>query len=102
MENWNIKFIDVGYKIGRDVYIFRKTPRGTEFLKSDGTTEEVPTGSAIAPNPFTHFEPELLQKLADELSIIGYKPQKGFMEGKLEGTERHLEDMRKLLKLTNK
>lgn len=90
-----IRIVDKGYKTGRDIYIFRRTHSGTEFMNNDGT---ITTG--IAPEqPTIELEPEQLQALADELANVGYKPQKGFLEGKLEATEAHLKDVRTLLKL---
>lgn len=43
------------------------------------------------------LNPEVLQKLADELARSGYKPQRGFESGKLEAMEAHLADMRKIV-----
>lgn len=97
MNEWNIKIIDVGYRFTRDVFIFRRSLGGAEFIQNDGTALFVPEGSAETPNPAIKLEPEALQALADELARTGYKPQKGFIEGKLDATEKHLEDMRKLV-----
>lgn len=98
MENWTIRIIDVGYRFTRDVFVFRKTLGGTEFLQGD-TITFVPEGSAEQGKPSFQLNPEQLQALADELAQVGFKPQKGFIEGKLQATEDHLKDMRTLLKL---
>jgi len=92
---WHIRIVDVGYKTSREVNIFRMTPQGKEMLGSDQIIKE----GEVSSKPTMELEPEQLQALADELEKIGYKPQKGFMEGKLEATEIHLKDMRTMLKL---
>lgn len=99
MENWIVRIIDKGYTITRDVYIYRIINGAKEFIQNDGTCLRLSEGSAEQPKPTLELNPEALQALADELAQVGYKPQKGFIEGKLEATERHLEDTRKLLKL---
>jgi len=96
-EEWTIKIVDVGYRFTRDVFIFRRTLGGTEFIQGDGAGLFVAEGEAIPPKPAIQLDPEALQALADELARTGYKPQKGFVEGKLNATEKHLEDMRKLV-----
>ena len=98
-EEWNIKILDVGYKVEREVYIFRRGLGGTELIQSDGTLLFVPKDSANPPKPTIELNPEALQALSDELARVGYKPEKGFVQGKLEATENHLKDMRTLLKL---
>ena len=95
MNNWIIKIIDIGWKTTREIYIFRKNRNGErEMLNGDILKEGVPPANI---KPTLELEPEQLQALADELDNIGYKPQKGFIEGKLLATETHLEDMRKLV-----
>lgn len=98
MKNeWTIKIVDVGYTFTRDVFIFRRMLGGTEFIQNDGTAFFVAEGSAEQPKPAICLDAEALQALADELARTVYKPQKGFIEGKLDATEKHLEDMRKLV-----
>ncbi len=96
MENWQIKIIDKGYKYTRDVYIYRRSNHKTEVWYGDKVTvyEE---GASMSDMPSFSMTPEMLQDLSDALNNIGIKPQKGFMEGKLEATERHLSDMRELV-----
>ena len=96
-DNWVIKIVDVGYTYTRDVFIFRRSIGGAEFIQNDGTALFVAEGSVERPKPTIQLDPEALQALADELSHVGYKPQKGFIEGKLTATEKHLEDMRRLV-----
>lgn len=95
MNEWQIKIVDPGYKFTREIYISRRLPNGNaEFLG----TGEVEVGAT--PKPSLELTPEQLQAFSDALNANGFKPQDGFTEGKLEATERHLLDMRKLLKLS--
>lgn len=96
-ENWIIKIIDKGFKTDRDIYIFRPLPnRRVEILRGD--IAEV-VEEDVEPKPSLMLSPEALQSFADSLASIGIKPQKGFCEGKLEAMEKHLVDLRTLLKL---
>lgn len=97
MDNWRIRIIDKGYKLAMEVYVFRKLPSGRVEL-IDGTVVEQNTEQ----KPAFELDPEQMQALVDELSRVGYKPLKGFVEGKLEATEKHLEDMRSLVFSKNK
>lgn len=98
MNEWIIKIVDPGHTITRHIYIFRHLASGiTEFIKGDKVIR-VEEG-AIGPGPSLELSPEQLQAFADALNANGFKPQDGFIEGKLEGTERHLQDLRHLLKL---
>ena len=98
MDNWTVKIVDKGFKFERDIYVYRKVFEGIEVLHGD-TVTRYSNGQEIPDKPTLSFNPETLQALADELAHIGIKPQKGFLEGKLEATESHLKDMRTLLKL---
>ncbi len=90
-NEWNIKIVDSGYKLTKDVYIFREIGEKVEFL--DGET--VHRGVAVS-KPTLELTLDQLQVFADALNNIGIKPKQGYLEGKLEATEKHLEDMRKL------
>jgi hypothetical protein len=95
MENWKVKIIDVGYKTALEMYIFRQNYDGsTIHLYSD---REEKTEMGIRPAPTLELPHESLQELANVLGAMGIKPQQGFVEGKLEATEKHLEDMRTLV-----
>jgi hypothetical protein len=95
-NNWKIRIIDNPIKINRDIYIFRRQGNKYQILTQEGLIEKN-EGDSIDEKPIMELTPEQLQAFSDELSNVGYKPQKGFMEGKLEATEKHLEDMRKLV-----
>jgi hypothetical protein len=99
MENWTVKIIDKGYKFARDIYIFRRIGDKIEILGADNTTNIIDSHAVTPDKPTLSLNPETLQAFADALDSIGIKPQKGFIEGKLEATENHLKDMRTLLKL---
>lgn len=91
-----VKIIDKGYKLSREIFIVRYTqPDKTEILRNDKWEQVDPQGAEIKPT--LELLPEELQELAEALSENGFKPREGFLEGKLGATEKHLEDMRKLV-----
>lgn len=90
-----IKIIDKGYKLSREIYITRFYPNNTgEILTSEGYKGFDPRAEV---RPTIELDPEELQELANVLAENGFKPKEGFLEGKLVATEKHLEDMRKLV-----
>jgi len=91
--NWNIKIIDRGFKLQRDIYIFRQTFDG-KMKMLDGKIYEI---GAQPEKPSLELDIEQLQEFASALNELGINPKKEFVEGKLEATEKHLEDMRKLV-----
>ena len=95
MENWKIKISDVGYKLEKDVYIYYKRYGDKIGVLHGDVVEEFNGGDVIKPS--LSLPPEALQEFANALDKMGIKPQQGFIEGKLEATERHLEDMRTLV-----
>lgn len=95
MNEWQIKIVDPGYKFTREVFIFRRLQNGKTEILGTGVVKDV----GEKPKPTFELEPEQLQAFANALNENGFKPQNGFVEGKLEGTERHLGDLRALLKL---
>lgn len=96
MNEWQIRIVDPGYKFTREIYIFRRLFNGKTELLGVGEIED----GGIATKPTLELTPEQLQAFSDALNANGFQPQDGFTEGKLEATERHLLDMRKLLKLS--
>lgn len=98
-SGWKIKIIDTGYKLSHDVYIFREAFGKTEVLNPDGTVASFSREERVSPRPFMEMDAEMMQEMSDAISKIGIRPQKGFIEGKLEATESHLRDMRTLMKL---
>jgi hypothetical protein len=97
MENWNVKIIDKGIRIERDIYIYRKLGDKIEIIGAGNTTNIINQFATIPDEPTLSLNPEALQAFANALNDIGINPQKEFIEGKLEATEKHLEDMRTLV-----
>lgn len=93
INNWNIRIIDSGYKLTKDVFIFRQTFDG----KTETLGGEIFGMGAMPMKPTIELDDEQLQAFANALNELGISPQKEFVEGKLEATEKHLEDMRKLV-----
>lgn len=96
MDNWKVKIIDEGYRFERSIFIHRKVGDKVEIFRGD-TIETIEEG--IATRPSFYMSPEMLQEFANALDKNGISPKQGFVEGKLEATENHLQDLRKLLKL---
>ena len=66
------------------------------MLGQNGIVETIPNGGQII-YPTLRLEQYLLQELANELDKKGFKPKEGFLDGKLQATEKHLEDMRTIV-----
>lgn len=98
-NGWEVRLVEVPGKIGKALHIFRMIDSSKiEHWRFDGVVEIKPVGEAIEPTLYVFTEQ--LQALALALNESGVKlPEKAFVEGKLEATERHLSDMRKMLKL---
>lgn len=94
-EEWNIKIVDVGYKLEKDIYIFRRNFNNEVVMLSG----EILNKGVTPTQPTLSLTNEQLRKLAEAINNEGINPQKEFVEGKLEATENHLKDMRTLLKL---
>jgi len=93
MEDWNIKIVDPGYKLAKDIYIFSKGFDG----KIEMLSGEIVDNGAIPVKPTLELTDDQLRKFAEAINKQGINPQKEFVEGKLEATEKHLEDMRTLI-----
>jgi len=98
MENWKVKIIDKGYTRLLDIFLYCNNGNKIELVQKGGETSEVFEDGAVK-EPSFKLLPEQLQAFADALNKMGINPQKEYVEGKLEATENHLKDMRKLLKL---
>lgn len=96
MENWKVKIIDKGYTLMQDVFIWRPLIGNRIELVSSNNTVEVIEDGAVK-EPTLRLNNEQLIAFADALNNAGINPRKEFTEGKLEATEKHLEDMRKLV-----
>ena len=98
MENWKVKIVDKGYTDMQDIYIWHKGFGNKIEMVTGNNTMEVFEDGAIK-EPSIRLNREQLQAFANTLNTLGINPQKEYVEGKLEATEKHLQDMRKLLKL---
>ncbi len=98
MKDWQIKIVDVGYKLEKDVYIFLPLYNNETLFMSDGKIITIKEG-VLPPRPTLSLNQEQMIAFANALSKEGINPQKEYVEGKLDATEKHLQDMRKLLKL---
>jgi hypothetical protein len=92
-----VNVIDRVGRSGKDIYIIHETPDGT-FVVQDDCLVRLSQGEQ--PKPTLSLDYETLELLVNELARQGLKPQQGFVDGKLEATNNHLQDMRKLLKLS--
>jgi len=98
MENWKVQFIQKPDRLGRALYIIRRNhEQRFEVMQSDGKTKVYDLGMSV--DPTLWLDDDTFQDLVNAVHK-DFKPSEGrFTEGKLEATERHLADLRKLLKL---
>lgn len=90
------------------ISVYKRNPTGgTDILYQDAekgieTIKHYKSGEGIPLNAYSlRLNNFLMEELATELAKKGVRPrQASHTEGKLEATENHLQDMRKLLKLT--
>lgn len=98
-NSWEVKIISFADRLGRGLYIIRKNDREgrNEVLQSDGRIMVADEGVHVEPSLF--LSEEIFRELVNAIHK-DYKPSEGkFTEGKLEATEKHLEDLRALLSL---
>jgi hypothetical protein len=99
--SWKIRVSDSPTRIGTTIFLYRNRLDGsTEYMDfSNVLIKKSKEGEYISEDSALYFDTDCLQELSDQLSSK-VKPSMGrFVEGKLEATESHLQDMRKLLKL---
>lgn len=99
MGTWKIEIKTAPATTGHEIWIYRPTFQGkVEILQPDMTTVITFDQGSIDVKPTLKLDHFIFQSLVD--AIHGFKPSEGkFTEGKLEATERHLADMRQLLKI---
>lgn len=96
---WKTKIIEKWGTLLYDVIVYQELGNHkVEYVKPDGTYEVMDTRSAVSEVTMSLTKGHL-QALANALDKMGVSPAKEYTEGKLEATESHLADMRKLLKL---
>lgn len=97
-DGWQVRIKNPFSRLGHEIYLLRKNVGIIEFLTADGkiiTKKEFEDNNDI--KPFAYLPDGCLQLLVDEAGGLNIKPRQGFLEGKLEATDKHLEDMRKLV-----
>lgn len=104
MFEWVVKVHEPPGSQAVQIYVFRRLPQGdTEFLIEGGKTAKAVKDSIAMANmselSFATFpNHELADMLLAVLQNSGFNlPKADHTAGKLEATERHLEDMRKLV-----
>jgi len=95
-NEWVVKVKDAAPLSGHRLWIFQKTFKGTATYNGQITTEHA-HGEAVDEKESIFLSDDMLKALIDAIHK-NFKPSEGkFTEGKLEATEKHLEDMRKLV-----
>jgi len=100
MENWTVFIKDEPFFARKQVYIHRKVGDQICILNSDGVTETWhPIGTDMGNIlPTLQMSGALFQTFVDKIAELGIKPTEGkFIEGRMVATEKHLEDMRRLV-----
>lgn len=96
---WKVNIQDDFARFGKTLTIV--DPERREILRRDfETVDAINEAQAIERGKYEFFIPkEIFDALVDAVHK-DYKPSEGrYTEGRLEATEKHLADMRKLLKL---
>ncbi len=96
-ENWQVKIVDKGYTLLKDIFIFFVDRQGRVHLMQGEDKIIILDEGVAAPEPTLKLTNEALQAFATALNEQGINPKKEFLDGKLEATEKHLEDMRSLV-----
>jgi hypothetical protein len=98
-EQWEVIIREDGPTFYKNIWIVQKTYDGILVLGAGNETTKYTAGTSDIPPTFK-LTPEMLDAFVNALFTNGIRPTKeSKTEGKLEATERHLQDLRKLLKL---
>lgn len=98
--DWQVTIKQAIARIGREVWVYRKSSSGgTELLQADGTVETVDYGSGKEAKPTYFLDEEVFRAIVQEAMRTVPPPEKMYLEGKNEALEKHLQDLRHLLKL---
>jgi len=95
---WKARINNIGFKRTVEVWLWQERPDGGSDVIQGDMVVRVGIGESL-PRPSFELFPEQLEALAEALNERGISPSRQYVEGKLEATERHLSDTRKLLKL---
>lgn len=97
MDNFKVSIRNIPGSLSYDVFVWIKSFDGKITSIVDGGKRQETKDIGEIMKPFCFLNPHLLQPLTDALSKLGYVPKAGFLEGKIEAQEKHLEDMRTLV-----
>ena len=97
MENWKIEIGYQQFRVNKCIYITRKGHDGKYYIWRGNREEVINSKEGESIKPSFEFTDEMLQQLVEVLDSKGFKPKQGFLEGKLEATDKHLQDMRNLV-----
>jgi len=102
-NGWKVKIVDTGTSFLLDIYIYsRGINNVVSMVTSDGKVVSSIQEHGTRLEPTIRLERQQLQAFSNALNNMGINPQKEYIQGKLEATENHLQDMRTLLKIKNK
>lgn len=98
-NNWHAMIVLRPDMMANAVYITRSYGDQREYLRKNGKITVHTRGAATKEDPYMALlDDEQLRALGIAINKSGYKaPDEHLLEGKLVATERHLEDMRKLV-----
>ena len=102
MENWKVRISQEYTRFGNTILIYRRISDGKLELWNLNNPDSplvIEEGVEVKRSEGFYLPNHIFNLLVDAIHK-DFKPSEGkYTEGKLEGTERHLEDLRKLLKL---
>lgn len=94
-ENWKIDIQNRVNQFITDIYIYRRA--GEQIETIEGNEYRQYSRGCIFPPSFS-ISSDLVPLLAEAIAKSGVKlPDESFVKGKLEATEKHLSDMRKIV-----
>ena len=97
-EYWKAKVVDNFDNMRKELYIFQQRDNAKLFLTPKGVISVVNGKQPKEPVYFAGFENEQAQAIANAFGEAGIKLASTHkIEGTLEATQKHLEDMRKLV-----
>lgn len=96
-NNWKALLKQKPGLFGVYLYLYCKMQNGKVGYIQGETITEIEEGSVEIPATLYIESEEMAQAILEAFSKQGIKLDKGHAEGKLEATEKHLEDMRRLV-----
>ena len=93
---WKVKIVEDFSRSVNEIYIYCETPQGRQAMDANGGISPVVMGARF--QPVFSLPREVMPELLDALLESGAKPkEQSRVEGVLEATKAHLEDMRRLV-----